>query len=75
MISQQANHALTDALRDSCCRMEIRTDKDGRIEVRLPGNKFDEPDGLGDNLAEALEEAARHVKVTASMFFNPTRGG
>ncbi|MCU1305119.1 MAG: hypothetical protein JWQ87_5403 [Candidatus Sulfotelmatobacter sp.] len=66
MLTPEANLILTAALTDERRPggMQVSKQRDGRIGVWLPWSKvFDAPDGIGDSLAGALEDAAYKVRT------------
>lgn len=63
MLTPETNLILTAMLtRPQWGKLEASETVDHRIMVWLPGAKtYDQPDGIGDSLAEALEDAAHKV--------------
>ena len=63
MLSQIADRALSIACCGSWQSLTVQwTERNNRFEVWLPESKgFDAPDGFGNTVAEALEDAAHKV--------------
>jgi hypothetical protein len=72
MLSQPADRLLTESLLCSLNRgITIQVMAVRQICVWLPGSQtFDKPDGIGETVSEALEDAAHRVQVR-----NIERGG
>jgi len=66
-LSPEANLILTALLTDSRYRgIRIRHDVTGALAVWLPETQdYDKPDGTGDSVSEALEDAAHHAAQKA----------
>jgi hypothetical protein len=71
MISSMAGRTLTLLMRQpSFGHIHIAEMADHKIGVWLPGTRlFDRPNGTGDSLCEALEDAAFTSRITGSEWF------